>query len=124
MLGIVNGVNVSSVQRVPWLSSDDVRVLDCCESRGLVLCDGGGRFDAVVVDGVAIIWEREGRRFRAFPVENRKPSQDLFDASYRVHRAVNGTRLAAEEHRGYVALALHASGVLNATARMVRDAGL
>lgn len=67
-LGTVNGVRVISAARVPWRDGDDPDVVTRCESRGLVLFDGGGKSDAIVVGGRAIIWERQGERFRAFDV--------------------------------------------------------
>lgn len=68
-LGTVNGVPVISAERVPWKDDDDAHVRLACESRGLVLFDRGGKSDAVVVGGRAVIWEREGERFRSFPVD-------------------------------------------------------
>lgn len=67
-LGHVNGVAVISAAAVPWKQDDDDAVKQLCASRGLVLFDAGGKSDAIVIGNQAIIWERNGERFRAFPV--------------------------------------------------------
>lgn len=67
-LGTVNGVKVTSAERVPWKPDDDPVVRAACDARGLVLFDGGGKSDAIVIGRHAIIWERQGERFRAFDV--------------------------------------------------------
>lgn len=67
-LGTINGVPVIGASSVPWKHDDDPEVVRRCDARGLVLFDAGGKSDAIVIGARAIIWERQGERFRSFPV--------------------------------------------------------
>ncbi len=68
-LGIINGgVTVISAERVPWQHDDDPMVKALCDSRGVVMFERGGKSDAICMRDIAIIWERTGARFRAFPL--------------------------------------------------------
>lgn len=55
---LVNGIEVTSVRRVPWEPLDDAYVQLAAESRGVVETKGGGLSNAVVIGGRAVIWER------------------------------------------------------------------
>lgn len=113
-LGCVNGVPVVSAARVPWKPDDDSDVVVRCDSRGLVMFDGGGKSDAVIIEDRAIIWERTGERFRAFHVERRAPSDELRDIAGRLRRIALRTETAAD--RATLALLLHVGGIIIATA--------
>jgi len=82
--GTVNGVPVIGASAVPWQTNDDARVVMSVDSRGLVLFEGGGKSDAIVIGGQAIIWERNGEAFRAFavdvPASGRDPAKQTVPA--------------------------------------------
>ncbi len=120
MLGEVNGVPVISAARVPWLHDDDPMVQLHCESRGLVLYDRGGKSDAVVVGGHAIIWERNGERFRAFEVDARPASGQLKDVAEQLRRIA----LRPELDQAASAVLFNVVGIINVAARGVLRDGL
>lgn len=113
----VNGVKVTSVERVPWKETDDPEVVNRCDSRALVLFDGGGKSDALVIEGIAMLWERNGERFRGFELprlDPRKTAVELLAVSARIRRIA--LRVGEVEGRATCAALLHVGGLLNALA--------
>jgi hypothetical protein len=112
----VNGVPVVKVERVAWKPDDDPEVVTRCDARGLVLFEGGGKSDAIVVEGIAMIWERNGERFRGFSLEHapRATAVELHAISARLRRVA--LRAGELEGRSTAAVLLHLAGVINAFA--------
>lgn len=114
-LGTVNGVRVLSAARVPFKHDDDAHVRARCEGRALVLFDGGGKSDAVVISGRAVIWERQGERFRAFPLAPRPIADELFALLLYVRGLAQDT-----QDREVSSMLLSVAGMLNAT-RLLKE---
>ncbi len=103
-LGTVNGIAVISAARVQWKVDDDPEVRALCDARGLVLFDAGGKSDAICIGDRAILWERNGERFRAFPLPARQPRWPMWCVTLPIEAGLLGFTYDDRREQGRVSI--------------------